>query len=144
MRSFPEPSWTVKAEAESLRKFAIALLPPGPVVALKVKLPMLKAMLLLYARRISPPKEKVWRLLSQLKPSFRTTVVSPRPCGSPVGPAKPKALPTLMNGNPDAAGAPAGMVILKAVGSSRAFGVKVRWMRLKPRRTVLVREGPKT
>src|SRR5437870_13391572 len=87
---------------------------------------MLRAILLLYARRISPPKEKVCRPLNQLKVSFSTAVVSPRPCGSPVGPAKPSAPPMLINGKPVAAGAPAGMVMPKAAGSSRAFGVKVR------------------
>jgi len=71
-----------------LRKFAIALCTASRRI--ESEAPDVKAMLLLYARRISPPKEKVWRL-EPAQTIVQNNGCVPATLGSPVGPAKPKA-----------------------------------------------------
>src|SRR5882762_6818015 len=109
----------------------------------KAKVPIFSAMLLLYARWISPPKAKACRPLSQLKVSFKTAVVSPRPWGSPFGAQKNNGPATWMSGKPVATGEPAGRVMLNFAGSSSAFGRNVKWILLNPIRTVLASEALK-
>jgi TonB dependent receptor len=58
--------------------------------------------------------------------SFQTTVVSPRPCGSSVGPPNPRVPPTSKNGNPEETGAPVGMVAWLKGRHTFAFGGEVR------------------
>src|SRR5258708_37985110 len=103
----------VKELALSFRKFANDV---------KAKVPTFSAMLLLYARRISPPNAKECRPFSQLKVSFKTAVGSPRPWGSPLGPPKNKGPAPWVSGNPVAAGEPAGKAMLNFAGSGTAVG----------------------